>query len=136
MTNSTTATSIPSSNSSGSTGAHNASGSTVHLPVSPSWLSSRPSFSVDASSPRRLKHYRSETMGSLSLASERSEGEVTDADWDDTDLDAGGDSGTVLQQLHEIRQRRKEMTERYEGRLEYLRAKLRSAELHEKVRKK
>ena len=78
-------------------------------------------------------------MGSLSMASERSEGEsvgVVDADWDDADLDAGNDSGTLLQQLHEMRQRRREMTERYEGRLEYLRAKLRSAELHEKVRKK
>ncbi|KAH6913201.1 hypothetical protein BKA70DRAFT_1262187 [Coprinopsis sp. MPI-PUGE-AT-0042] len=129
MTSSTTATSV--THSSGSSQAHNASGSTVHLPVSPTgWSSSRPS--LDASPPRRLKHSRSATMGSLSAPSERSEG---DGDWEWDDPEAG-DSSALLQQLHEMRQRRKEMTERYEGRVEYLRAKLRSAELHEKVRKK
>jgi hypothetical protein len=126
MTSSTTATSI--THSSGSSQAHNASGSTVHLPVSPTGWSSRPS--LDATSPRRLKHSRSQTIGNLSVASERSEGDV---DWDDQD---GGDSGALMQQLQEMRQRRKEMSERYEARVEYLRAKLRSAELHEKVRKK
>jgi hypothetical protein len=39
-------------------------------------------------------------------------------------------------EMDEIRRRREEVSRRYEGRLEYLRAKLKGAQLHEKVLKK
>lgn len=39
-------------------------------------------------------------------------------------------------ELADIRKRRGEVTARYETRLEYLRAKLKSAELHEKLLRK
>jgi len=39
-------------------------------------------------------------------------------------------------EMADIRRRREEVTRRYESRLEYLRARLKSAELHEKLLKK
>lgn len=43
---------------------------------------------------------------------------------------------TVVQEMAEIRKRREEVTARYEARLEYLRARLKGAELREKLMKK
>ena len=64
-------------------------------------------------------------VGSTSSAGKRGPGQI-----DDEEL-------TMMEaELADIRRRRAEVTARYESRLEYLRARLKGAELREKVRRK
>lgn len=49
--------------------------------------------------------------------------------------DSTGDA-EVDREVEDIRRRRTEVTKRYEARLEFLRAKLKGAEIHEKLLKK
>lgn len=46
------------------------------------------------------------------------------------------DEAQLENEMEEIRRRREEVSGRYEARLEYLRAKLKGAQLHEKLLKK
>lgn len=63
---------------------------------------------------------------------------IADSRMDDDDLDNDDDPeakdyASALQELDDIRRRRDEVDARYLAKLEYIKAKLRAAELHERV---
>lgn len=65
--------------------------------------------------------------------------EVDPSDDDDDDDDYPEDSQSMsrdIQALEDVRRKRDDLVTRYSTRLEFLRARLKSAEIHEKLRKK
>lgn len=57
-------------------------------------------------------------------------------DEDNTDLEGIEDDADQLSELHEIQRRRNEVITRYTQRIEYLKAKQKGAELHERLLRK
>ncbi|KAI9512429.1 hypothetical protein F5148DRAFT_902383 [Russula earlei] len=106
---------------SGSSSSINLIRSTSHLPLAPVAEGDNPN-SMEA----HHRHLHLDTSSALlrsTPASPRKNGAMGD-DWNITELEA---------EMAEIRRRRAEVMARYEERLGYLRAKLKGAELHEKL---
>lgn len=76
------------------------------------------------------------TAGSSNVSLTRSTGMSVLLEDENSTMRIQEDEGQLENEMDEIRRRREEVSRRYEGRLEYLRAKLKGAQLHEKVLKK
>lgn len=119
------------------TGSMNGAPPVPPLPVPPSSLSLLSHIGIDSSSSVNLARGSGQpplsTLAESEIVDRRSFAEariVPGFDHEDADI-------IVLEgELNDIRKRRGEVTARYEARLEYLRAKLKGAELHEKLLRK
>lgn len=89
----------------------------------------------------RLAALGPRSTGNIYLASltehSSSRDTIADSRTEDDDIDnddpEAKDYASALQELHDIRQRRDEMDVRYIAKLEYIQAKLKAAEIHERV---
>ena len=101
----------------GSSSSLNLRGSSAHLPLAPvrerDSTEIQPSLSLDTTG--------SDSSAPLGLGLRREDGEEVEA---------------AAKEVADVRRRRAEVVGRYEERLEYLRAKLKGAELHEKLLRK
>jgi hypothetical protein len=89
----------------------------------------------------RLAALGPRSTGNIYLASltehSSSKDTIADSRTEDDDIDnddpEAKDYASALQELHDIRRRRDEVDAKYLAKLEYIQAKLRAAELHERV---